>query len=481
MMDLARALRFGVDEPGPARLAFTGAGGKTTAMFQLARRLARVDPASGADSPSQIPVLVTTTTHLATPQLALADRVFFVDSPSDLELLDTQLSPGVILVAGTEGSAHRVSGPDPVSLQRLRDLAEARNLSLLIEADGSRQRPLKAPAEHEPAIPEFVRSVVVVAGLLGLEKPLTPAWVHRPGRFAHLAGLAAGEQISTAALARVLLHAQGGLKGIPPRARRVALLNQADTPELLVEASGLAGDLLGDGSYRDRSPAGEMDRGSRNGGYHAVLAAALASSTVWSTYEPSGGIVLAAGESRRFGSAKQILLWKGRPFVWHAARAALEAGLSPVVVVTGAYTAEVQTALEGLPVLLAHNPHWLQGQATSIQVGLQALPAKVKTAVFLLSDQPHIPPALLRSLVETHARTLSPLVAPRAGGRRANPVLFDAVTFPDLLALSGDTGGRLLFSKPYHYPAAWVEWEDERILMDVDTLEDFERMVRNFE
>ncbi len=98
-------------------------------------------------------------------------------------------------------------------------------------------------------------------------------------------------------------------------------------------------------------------------------------------------------------------------------------------------------------------------------------------AVFLLADQPQIPAELVRMLVDTHAATLSPLVAPRVNGRRANPVLFGILTFPDLLALSGDTGGRLLFTEPTHYPIAWVDWPDDRILLDVDTLDDYNHLL----
>jgi molybdenum cofactor cytidylyltransferase len=81
---------------------------------------------------------------------------------------------------------------------------------------------------------------------------------------------------------------------------------------------------------------------------------------------------------------------------------------------------------------------------------------------------------LLRSLVDLHASTLAPLAAPMVDGRRANPVLFDRRTFPDLLALEGDTGGRSLFSK---YQPVWLPWLDSSLVLDVDTQEDYERLL----
>ena len=94
----------------------------------------------------------------------------------------------------------------------------------LLEADGSRRLPLKAPAPHEPPIPPFVDSVLVVAGLSALGHSLDPEWVYQPDRFAALAGLAPGAPITPEGLVQVLRHPQGGLKNIPAGARRLAVV-----------------------------------------------------------------------------------------------------------------------------------------------------------------------------------------------------------------------------------------------------------------
>ncbi|MBU0512278.1 MAG: putative selenium-dependent hydroxylase accessory protein YqeC [Chloroflexi bacterium] len=470
-MDLKTALRL----PAFPRLALVGAGGKTTALFHLARQFAP-------------PVLVTATTHLADEQLKLADHHFFVECPEDLTPLEADLPPGVILLTGRGDGSGRSCGVGAGTLERIRTLAESRRLPLLIEADGSRQLPLKAPAPHEPPIPEFVDTVIVVAGLSALGNPLAPERVHRPERFAAISGLSTGETITPDALARVLTHPNGGLKNIPANARRVALLNQADTPEAQIQASALAGLLLptfdaiviaslnpGGGQQPaagDRQPAaGGLQ--SAVGSQHPAVGGRQ-SAVVYATHEPVAGIVLAAGEASRFKQPKQLLPWRGKPLVWHVAHAALEAGLSPVVVVSGAYTRELRPALAGLPVRVLHNPRWEEGQGTSVGAGVREIPPRSGAAVFLLADQPTIPVPLLLQLVETHARARSPIVAPFVKGQRANPVLFDRDVFADLIALSGDIGGRKLFSK---YPVFQVPWDDPALLLDVDTLEDYHRLV----
>lgn len=460
-MHLVQALRLGL----LPRLALVGAGGKTTALFQLAREFVTATHRGGLPET----VLLTATTHMAMDQLGLADHHEVLETVEQVNDLRADLPPGVVLVTGPQVEIGRTSGLGMPVLERLLALANAQELPLLIEADGSRRRPLKAPAGYEPVIPAWVDTVVVVTGLSALGEPLSSEWVHRPERFAELSGLSSGDRITVGALARLLTSTAGGLKAIPPGARRVALLNQADTAQCQARAFRLAERLL---------PS-----------YHAVLVAALAppeNSTsgpypaspgegpVFAVHEPVAGIILAAGASTRLGQAKQLLPWRDQPLVRHVARTALDAGLSPVVVVTGFAASEVTSALEDLPLVFEHNPNWEAGQSASICAGVRATPAETGAAVFLLADQPQVPAELVRGLVEIHARTLSPLVAPLVDGQRANPVLFDRLTFPDLMSLTGDVGGRVLFSRHH---VSWLTWHDSGISLDVDTLEDYQRLL----
>jgi len=395
---------------------------------------------------------VTATTHLATTQLSLADRHLPAGSPADLASLNKKMPEGVVLVTGLP-DGERTKGISTDLLLWLRAFCLKHHLPLLVEADGSRQRPLKAPAAHEPLIPSFVDAVVVVAGLTGLGRPLDEAAVHRPEIFGQLGGLPFGANVTIDALARVLVHPGGELKNVPSRARRIALLNQADTADLQSQGRSLADRLL---------PA-----------YEAVVIATLRNAGVLAVHEPAAGIVLAAGESRRFGQPKQLLDFQGQPFVRAVAQNALTAGLSPVIVVTGANADQIEAAIQGLPVEIVRNDNWAAGQSTSIQAGIGALPVAVGTALFLLADQPQIGPEVLRALVERHAAGLPPILAPLVADRRANPVLFDRTTFADLRSVHGDMGGRALFSK---YPPAYLPWHDERLLIDVDTPEDYRRL-----
>ncbi len=465
-MNLSQALRL---SNAPC-LALVGAGGKTTALFQLAREL----QSNTVHGPSSI--VITSTTHLHIDQVHLADSHWIVSKPEDLAGLEEN-PRGVMLVTGPV-DGDRTTGLNDNSIFRLREVCDSHNLPLLIEADGSRQRPLKAPADHEPVIPEFVETVVVVAGLTGLGKPLTDEFVHRSEIFAHLSGLKMGETITPEALVRVLTHPSGGLKNIPPQAGRIVLLNQADSPLLQAQGKYLAELLLK--TYDSvvvnsfgSSQVGKLESPNLTAFEPANLQTCKLAN-IFAVYEPVAGIILAAGGSSRFGQPKQLLDWHGKPFVRAVAETALAAGLSPVVVVTGADADAVESQLRHSPFTIHHNPHWQNGQSASIQTGLQALPPETGAAIFLLADQPQVTPTVLRALTEEHARTLAPIVAPLVDGQRANPVLFDRVTFPDLMALRGDVGGRTIFSK---HPVHYLTWHDESLLSDVDTPEEYRKLV----
>ena len=446
-------------------IAFIGAGGKTTALFQLARELVK-----------HTPVIVTATAHLGAWQVSLADQHLIVESPEALDGLENKLQ-GVTLITG-KFDGDRTKPLDAESLNWLNQFCKKHAMPLLIEADGSRQKPLKGWAEHEPPIPDFVEQVVTVAGLAGLGKILNAENVHRAEIFSKLSGLEVGKIITPDALARVLTHPNGGQKNIPSDARKIVLLNQADTVELQAMAHGMIDSLLP--------------------GFDSVAIASLKQENIFAVHESVAGVILAAGESVRFGKPKQLLDWKGEAFVHAVARTALEAGLSPVVVVVGANGKEVEAAVADLNVVIVKNDEWKSGQGSSIKAGIlfltqppPSLPqirqenSGLKTnvsnvvfgggaCIFLLADQPQITTSIIRALIEKHAEGLYPIIAPMVLDQRANPVLFDRVTFADLLEIQGDVGGRTIFHK---HRVEYIPWHDDRMLLDVDTPEMYQRLI----
>lgn len=177
-------------------------------------------------------------------------------------------------------------------------------------------------------------------------------------------------------------------------------------------------------------------------------------------------IILAAGQARRFGSPKQLLDWQGQPLLRHVILQALAAPVAEIVVVLGAHMVQIAPMVHGLPVTLTVNHAWTQGMSGSVKAGLQALRVEPDAAIFLLADQPLITPDLIRRIIEVHARTRAGIVAPRAGERPGNPVLFARALFPELMQLTGDQGGRAVM-RTHRGAIHWVE-ADERVIFDID-------------
>jgi molybdenum cofactor cytidylyltransferase len=188
------------------------------------------------------------------------------------------------------------------------------------------------------------------------------------------------------------------------------------------------------------------------------------------------GVVLAAGQARRMGRPKQLLLLDGKPMIWHVVTQCCHSDLDDIIVITGAYEAEVKQALDGLPVTVVYNASWVQGQSTSVKKSIETIKAEEQAILFLLADQPLVDKNLINSLVRAYRQTTASIIIPRCKNRLGNPVLFDIACWrQEFLQLSGDEGARKIFRQ---YPEAvqYVELLGEHFFLDIDTPTDYENM-----
>ena len=241
-MKLTDALRMAPDEV----VALVGGGGKTTAMFRLAREV--VEGGGRA--------ITTTTTRIFGAQIALAPAHVPAASVTRERLAaELALHRHVLVIGATDADSGKAEG---ISLDLFRHVrAWFPDVCLLNEADGSRMRPFKAPADYEPVIPAETTLVVVVVGADVLGLSLDSEHVHRPELVATLSGAPMGAPVTPAIVARVLADPQGGRKGVPAGARVVVLINKVE---------GLP----------DRAPARETaERLLRDPAIHSVVLATL--------------------------------------------------------------------------------------------------------------------------------------------------------------------------------------------------------------
>lgn len=187
-----------------------------------------------------------------------------------------------------------------------------------------------------------------------------------------------------------------------------------------------------------------------------------------------GGVLLAAGPGERFeGPFKLLQPVEGEPMVRKAASALVESSLSAVVTVVGHEADAVREALSDLNVETVENTNYRDGQSTSVHMGVEmARERDWDAAVFGLGDMPFVTPETVDLVAQTYREGHGSIVAAGFDGKRGNPTLFDAEYYPDLMAVTGDTGGRpVLMSSP---DVALVETGDPGVLRDIDTREDYD-------
>ena len=179
-----------------------------------------------------------------------------------------------------------------------------------------------------------------------------------------------------------------------------------------------------------------------------------------------GGIVLAAGEGKRFGGCKQVAVLDGRPLLEHAVRAMLAVpAIAPVVVVLGAHADAVREKvdLSGVDVVVCER--WAEGQSASLQAGVAAL-GDVEAAVITLGDQPFISPQVIAGVLDHRGRHLA--VRATYDGKPGHPVLMERRLLDHVTELDGDVGARPLLDGPHVFA-----WEAGRLSdpTDIDTPE----------
>jgi molybdenum cofactor cytidylyltransferase len=180
-------------------------------------------------------------------------------------------------------------------------------------------------------------------------------------------------------------------------------------------------------------------------------------------------IVLAAGASSRFGSAKQLVRVAGRPLLHTAVARAAEVAGTAVSVVLGARAAELTPLLKHSQSSVVINRDWREGMASSIRAGVARLPPGCTAVLLMLVDQAAVTAEDLKRLVNAWRRQPDYIAAARYGTTTGVPAIFPRSSFPDLQSLRGDTGARVLLQRN---PDRVVRVPMASAAIDIDTPED---------
>ena len=188
-----------------------------------------------------------------------------------------------------------------------------------------------------------------------------------------------------------------------------------------------------------------------------------------------GGVILAAGQSQRMGAQNKLLAEiDGVPIIRRTAQAMLDGGLNDLVIVTGHEHRLVAAALDDLPVTCIYNDEYQSGQASSVACGVRHHQNGSHAAVLIaLGDMPLVRPELIAALLRDHSSlpdATDRITLPVFDGRRGNPVIWGRGFFDELVALTGDAGGRIIFAENKNAVNS-LGWPDDSIHLDIDTPE----------
>ncbi len=193
--------------------------------------------------------------------------------------------------------------------------------------------------------------------------------------------------------------------------------------------------------------------------------------------EHCGVLIVAAGESKRLGTPKQLLQFEGQSLINRLVSIVRESGSFPITIVLGAEAASIQGQLKDNNLNVVTNEDWREGMGSSISVGLKQMMDKeteLDGVLILVCDQPFIKPESIQSLVDLQKKTVLPMAACFYENIIGTPALFHKSMFPKLLKLTGDIGAKKIMKEDI---ADVAKLNFEKGIIDIDTMEDYQKII----
>lgn len=426
-------------------LSVVGGGGKTSLIFRIMEELTAVGKK----------VLITTTTHMAyEPDRPFAEDGDIISIKHNLE------EHGYTIAAALDREKCKISALSEEKMKKITALADV----ILIEADGAKKCPLKVPASWEPVIWKPTDLVIAVAGMDAAGKPIQEV-CHRPENVADFLGKEAEEKVTEEDIVRIVLSTEALKKCVYGREYRV-LLNKADIPGKSQAAESIADRLEEQGIHAAWGSLREKE-------YH--ICGKSETERKGAAQMPSKRvklalIMLAAGNSRRFGSNKLMYEVDGVPMYQRTLRMLQKAAEripdSRIVVVTQPQYSEIIDVVKETGAEVLFNPKPERGIASSMQIGLE-IAKDADACLFTVSDQPWLTVETIIALYDAFQSENKGMACTVWGEKTGNPCIFSKKYYKELMAISGDRGGKQIIKK-HPEDVTYLKISDERELQDVD-------------
>jgi molybdenum cofactor cytidylyltransferase len=187
-------------------------------------------------------------------------------------------------------------------------------------------------------------------------------------------------------------------------------------------------------------------------------------------------IILAAGQSKRMGTAKMLLPFGESTIIESVLQSVLSSKVDHVLVVTGARREKIEQTISHLPAETVFNPGYITGMLSSVQCGFEHADTTAEAAVVVLGDQPSLSPATIDHLIDAYRQKKKGIVLPVFHGRRGHPILIDMKYKEEIQHLNPHIGLRELI-RNHAGDIFEVEVGTDSILQDIDTPKDYEKEI----
>ena len=234
---------LGLKEAKREMITIVGAGGKTTTMFRLAKELRSIGKR----------VLVTTTTAIFEPERSYYDSL--VINPTINKLIEPK--EGTVTVMGKCISQEgKLLG---VTSEIINQIFDAKIFDyILVEGDGSKRKPIKAPGSHEPVIPHRTTRTIGLIGLDSIGTTINDENVHRPELFSYITGSRIGSIIDSCKVVKLIISPEGLFKGVDLNSKKYLVLNKAEGLERINQGQWIKDALIRENTNIDGIVIGSM-------------------------------------------------------------------------------------------------------------------------------------------------------------------------------------------------------------------------------
>lgn len=189
-------------------------------------------------------------------------------------------------------------------------------------------------------------------------------------------------------------------------------------------------------------------------------------------------VIIAAGESKRLGTPKQLLIVEEDTLINRLIKTVQRAVNFPIYLVLGANVEKIQAQLPRTEINVVENIAWQEGMGSSIRLGVQAILESAKKfdgVLILVCDQPYLSEAAIQDLITLQAAKKTAITASFYANIAGTPALFHASIFPDLLALKGDQGAKKIIQERDQELA---KLQFEKGVLDIDTQDEYQQLLK---